>query len=1073
MAAGLVQDQAALDLAATLEPADIPTKLRCAVCNQLAVNAFKLPCCDQAICQYCQASLPESCPVCSHSPLEADMCKPHKALRMTIKVHLKTEEKKRAAAEAATPPVPRPTDTPAPPAAAPSEHVEPVPERAETEEEQVQPNSVHVDGTNASVADPGATDPMAQVEEPSEHIADEQQPRPDHTEHVNQTPGVEADTVVQTTEGEEQDVKDGYDQETDQNGSNDGQVQNAPQGQGMNGNMSFDASNQNFANMDWNAGATFNPMMNMSNMQQGWGGFNNMMGMSMGNMAMFGGFGAGGMGMNDMSGMNMGMGFGGGFGGNWNAQQGMGGNFGAGFYPNAGYNQPQMHQGAYGNQMHNQQFPNHNYQNRFQGQRGGAFPRGGRGGFAGRGGHHINQIQPPTQSRPAAGQYATSDGFQGDRRPSQAIEETGHPSSEKPDDHSALPVDEDHARDMSAQGDVVRGAADEDPHSADQVAIEGGDANAYHDDEMHADGASQQGLDINGMNSGALGNMAGQVVDQDMTQQYSNDPAQGDGFYVPANFQAGFHRGRGAFRGRGRGRGAFGAFANNMHDAYAHQDNFTVVAGIESGPPINAPTGPKAMREGKPNTGFYSRVVPVSVQPAPSAASQKEASHTPAVEQEPIVQQGDDAIRSRSRSRSSQRKRKYRQRSTSAGVEEDEAYESRRERRRDNEDSYADERQDEGVDGDTTSRKSRSRAASPGDESRGGHRSRRDKERDKHRSSRSHRDSSREHRRDRHRHRSRSPARTGGEEDYSNGNTGEDLHSESGRHRSRRDRDKERDRDSHRDRDRGDRDREREREKDRSKRSSRRDRSASTGSRDKDDKYSSSRRDRRDQRNTNNGDREAMAPPPASDDLGFKIKGSRSAKAPPTTTAPPTGASSKFAPPTGPRRDRDRERERDRDRSGRDRTDRNSNNRDRERASKDPRRSNTNNNDSTDVRRESVQSVAFTSAATKDKSTPVIDIHAQEREARNRERMLKEQQRRGIAPASALGKRSRGSIEESNNSASFDPPTGPRAERRDGGTGGGGRKKRNRRTNHKYDDDEVDERRAARVEEEREASRWD
>ncbi len=79
----------------SLSQEDIPAKLRCAICSKLAVNAFRLPCCEQAICEGCQATLPASCPVCEHSPLSADDCKPHKALRTTIKVFLRTEEKKR------------------------------------------------------------------------------------------------------------------------------------------------------------------------------------------------------------------------------------------------------------------------------------------------------------------------------------------------------------------------------------------------------------------------------------------------------------------------------------------------------------------------------------------------------------------------------------------------------------------------------------------------------------------------------------------------------------------------------------------------------------------------------------------------------------------------------------------------------------------------------------------------------------------------------------------------------------------------------------------------------------------
>lgn len=44
----------------SLAPDDIPIKLRCAICSKLAVNAFRLPCCEQAIC--------ESCETCSKQP---------------------------------------------------------------------------------------------------------------------------------------------------------------------------------------------------------------------------------------------------------------------------------------------------------------------------------------------------------------------------------------------------------------------------------------------------------------------------------------------------------------------------------------------------------------------------------------------------------------------------------------------------------------------------------------------------------------------------------------------------------------------------------------------------------------------------------------------------------------------------------------------------------------------------------------------------------------------------------------------------------------------------------------------
>jgi hypothetical protein len=44
-----------------------------------------------------QSTLPSSCPVCEHTPVAAEDCKPNKSLRTTIKVFLRTEEKKREA----------------------------------------------------------------------------------------------------------------------------------------------------------------------------------------------------------------------------------------------------------------------------------------------------------------------------------------------------------------------------------------------------------------------------------------------------------------------------------------------------------------------------------------------------------------------------------------------------------------------------------------------------------------------------------------------------------------------------------------------------------------------------------------------------------------------------------------------------------------------------------------------------------------------------------------------------------------------------------------------------------------
>lgn len=76
-----------------------------------------------------QASLPDTCPVCAHTPLSSDLCKPNKALRTTLKAFLRTEEKKREKDRQSATPATAPASgdgTPAPeqPAA------EPVPDAA-------------------------------------------------------------------------------------------------------------------------------------------------------------------------------------------------------------------------------------------------------------------------------------------------------------------------------------------------------------------------------------------------------------------------------------------------------------------------------------------------------------------------------------------------------------------------------------------------------------------------------------------------------------------------------------------------------------------------------------------------------------------------------------------------------------------------------------------------------------------------------------------------------------------------------------------------------------------------------
>lgn len=121
------------------------------------MNAFRLPCCDQSICETCssklfnnslhsanhyhlgQASLSDTCPVCAHTPVSPDLCKPNKALRTTLKAFLRTEEKKREKdRQSAAPPTPTiPTPAASEPAAEDAAPKNDVDERAQVETSEV------------------------------------------------------------------------------------------------------------------------------------------------------------------------------------------------------------------------------------------------------------------------------------------------------------------------------------------------------------------------------------------------------------------------------------------------------------------------------------------------------------------------------------------------------------------------------------------------------------------------------------------------------------------------------------------------------------------------------------------------------------------------------------------------------------------------------------------------------------------------------------------------------------------------------------------------------------------------
>lgn len=91
-----------------------------------------------------QQNLPPSCPVCEHSPLTAEDCNPNKSLRTTIRVFLRTEEKKRETSR----PKETKDSTPATPVEATKPQL-PAPESTPQEEVVTQDEDAHVTAAEA------------------------------------------------------------------------------------------------------------------------------------------------------------------------------------------------------------------------------------------------------------------------------------------------------------------------------------------------------------------------------------------------------------------------------------------------------------------------------------------------------------------------------------------------------------------------------------------------------------------------------------------------------------------------------------------------------------------------------------------------------------------------------------------------------------------------------------------------------------------------------------------------------------------------------------------------------------
>nr|POE59104.1 hypothetical protein CFP56_24374 [Quercus suber] len=241
---------------------NLPAKLRCASCNLLAVDAVKLPCCDQAICEPCSKDLSDTCPVCEHSPVAAEECKPHRNLRMTVRAFLKGEEKKNSKDT----PVVASVETIGPP---PS--LTPGPVASETPV-NVKEESVQVDAGERMDVDQYDAPNGQHAESEPVHLNEGATTEDDHEED-------DEDDIVVTTEKDgnlnshgEQDHAFGQDHpdaEHAQSQMNDQQT------------FGFGNNQQGFNNTNFNSMNGFNPMMAMQN-SMGMPGFNmgmpNMMG---------------------------------------------------------------------------------------------------------------------------------------------------------------------------------------------------------------------------------------------------------------------------------------------------------------------------------------------------------------------------------------------------------------------------------------------------------------------------------------------------------------------------------------------------------------------------------------------------------------------------------------------------------------------------------------------------------------------------------------------------------------------------------------------------------------------------
>lgn len=565
--------------------------------------------------------------------------------------------------------------------------------------------------------------------------------------------------------------------------------------------------------------------------------------------------------MSDMSMMGMGMG------GMGNGMMGGGmGNFGGmggpGFFPDQG----NYMQSNYGNAQRQNFSNDRGYGRGFgrgfgRGARGNWNPRGRGGGWGHQQGHqqHNGVHHPQNGFNQQQGHFDQSQGFQ------QGPQRTGANSESVPPRRSSPVYDGRKATPANPAG-VENHDASEDKHGPSDTNM-ADDTNNTGESSAQANEAADQQLQSKqrhpshnpvSTNAETLhededGSSAAVNVNGELSQiQSVNHSATYDEYDESAQYQQeyGFGHQNNNFGGRGgfRGRGGYG---NNISSA-------TELTPAPA-PPVNAPKGPKAMLQGLPNTGWSGRNLAMATPPkkmgTPTPTPQSEprmppngpAKHDETMQDDYQEPHPDDQDKSASGSHS---RRRSRSPIRDDGQESDGAYsrrkESDRRKRKDRDRRHDDEIED-------SRKKYRSRSESRNDD--GSRRRHRDKDGDQYRSSRSHRDRSRD--KDRRRRHEKDDVEDRDEYSRRKSKTHHDQDDQkdsrrgSSRKHSRREDDHEYE----------------ESRNDRSHRSSRHERSSRDDGRDRE-------RERDRER-----DRPRAVIEPPSDELGFKIKGSKSARA--------------------------------------------------------------------------------------------------------------------------------------------------------------------------------------------------